>query len=556
VRPTASTLTGVPRSRSALAAALGLLALLGAAGGAAGCRPGAPPTAGEAGAGAAASARSGAVTVELPGPPAGVYSTQGGGAPGNPFARRVLARRPGLEVDPCLERAAEAYAAVDPELVGELPMAFVEHLIHWAGCPDPSARLLSFTSSVDDTDDAVEYFAAALGEDDATTVGVARVEGDPPMRWRWVALAVRRRFELAPVPASAAPGGRLTLQLRVDPAFGSAKVVVTEPDGLVLEHRVGLSAGWAVATVPLSLEHGRQWVEVVAEGARGPEVLALFPVEVGREPRRSWVGELRADEGGISSADQAEALVAGLLARERERHGLRPLTRDRRLDEVARGYSEEMAANGVLAHVSTGSGAVQDRLAAADYPYRFAAENLAEGTSLWDAHEGLLRSPGHRAAILSTEVTRVGVGVARRGLPGDGATWFVTQVFVRPADPPDAFELRRAIESGLEARRAQRGLSTSLDPRLGELATRVAEEVSDGRWMDEALEDRISTEIRALGFGGAGWRTVYGQAWDADALALPTDLESEEVRAAAVGVAVPSAAGGERPATYVVLVVR
>lgn len=496
------------------------------------------------------------VTVELAGPPAEAYRTQGGAGAGSPFARRVLARLPGVKVDPCLERAAAAYAAVDPELAGRLPMAFVEHLLHWAGCPDPSARLVSFTSSVDDTDDVVQRMAETLADDGTTVLGVARIEAAPPMRWRWVALAVRRSFELEPVPASGVPGGSLTLQLRVDPVYEAARVVVTEPHGLVLEHAVGLSGGWAVATVPLSSEVGRQWVEVVADGARGPEVLALFPVAVGRDPDCAWVGELRADESGVETPAQAEALLAHLLARERARHDLRPLQRDRRLDEVARAYSEEMAANGLLAHVSTASGAIQDRLAAAGYRYRFAAENLAEGTSLGDAHDGLLQSPGHRAAILSTESTRFGVGVARRGSPGSPGTWFITQVFARPAEPPARLELRGSIESQLEERRAERGLATPLDPRLGELAARVAEELSDGRWMDGALEERVATEIREVGFGGAGWRTVYGQAWDGESLRLPADLEIGEVRAMGVGVAVPPSDGTARPATYVVLVVR
>jgi hypothetical protein len=157
--------------------------------------------------------------------------------------------------------------------------------------------------------------------------------------------------------------------------------------------------------------------------------------------------------------------------------------------------------------------------------------------------------------MLSTEAARFGVGVARRGSPGSPGTWFITQVFARPAEPPARLELRGSIESQLEERRAERGLATPLDPRLADLAARVAGELSDGRWIDQALQDRLSNEIEALGFGGAAWRTVYGQAWDAEGLRLPADLESGELRAVGVGVAVPAPTGSVRPATYVVVVV-
>ncbi len=349
-----------------------------------------------------------------------------------------MARRlPALGHDPCLERAAAAYANVDPGLAPSLPAAFVEHVLHWAGCPDPSASVFAQTTDGDDPADFVDWLATELAGTDATAVGVVGVELGASAGWRRVGFVVARRFELRPVPSSGEPGTALALQLKVDPAYAAARVHVTQPRGQTRELPVGLGGGWAVASVPLAEEKGRQWVEVMAEAARGPEVLALFPVEVGRPLSHLWVGEAKADESGISTGAAAEELIGRLLARERGRFELPPLERDERLDAVARAYSQEMAETGEIAHVSVASGSIADRLAAAGYEFRFAAENLARGASLVDAHEGLLRSPGHRAAMLEPAVSRLGVGVARGRSPGGGPMWFVTQIFVRPFEARD-----------------------------------------------------------------------------------------------------------------------
>ncbi len=45
-----------------------------------------------------------------------------------------------------------------------------------------------------------------------------------------------------------------------------------------------------------------------------------------------------------------------------------------------------------------------------------------------------MRSPGHRAAILSTSATHVGIGIVSIHRPETGVVYFITQVFARPVD--------------------------------------------------------------------------------------------------------------------------
>jgi uncharacterized protein YkwD len=75
---------------------------------------------------------------------------------------------------------------------------------------------------------------------------------------------------------------------------------------------------------------------------------------------------------------------------------------------------------------ATHHGHVGQRVSAAGYSFRLAAENVAYGrnASLRRLHDGLMRSSGHRRNILNPELREVGVGIVR-----DGEELFVTQVF-------------------------------------------------------------------------------------------------------------------------------
>jgi hypothetical protein len=261
-------------------------------------------------------------------------------------------------------------------------------------------------------------------------VGVVRGPDDPPYRARWIVLLVDRRFTMRPAPTSGEPGGVLTLQFRVDPEFYRALIIVTDPGGGTRTVEPGISGGWVIAGVPLAARRGRQWVELIGHGPNGPQVLALFPIAVGRPPPRAWVGRIRPNESWIGNIAQAEAFAAELIHGTRGRFDLSRLERNSELDAVARSHSLEMAGSDFFAHVSPTTGTVVDRLRAAGFAATFAAENIALGSSLTEAHESLMRSPGHRAAILTTDTTHFGVGVASKTSEEFGTMYLLTQVFV------------------------------------------------------------------------------------------------------------------------------
>jgi hypothetical protein len=311
-------------------------------------------------------------------------------------------------------------------------LAFSEFVLHWSGCPDPFAAVVHILTEDDGDDAFFEELAGVLETVPATHVGVARVPVREPYAWRWTVFLVNRTVEMQAVPTSAAPGSSLALVVRFLRPVEGASVISMGPDGGVVNLSTGLSGNRMLAAVELAGRPGTQWIEVVASDASGPHVVLLFPVEVGREPSRAWVGTRRQDEGWIRDPVTAETYAYGLLDQDRARFGLPALIRDDTLAAVARRHSAEMARTGEIAHVSPATGSVRNRLEAAGFIATFAAENIARSSTISDAQEGLMRSPVHRAAILTPDVSHVGIGIVLSHHDATGDVYFTTQVFAKP----------------------------------------------------------------------------------------------------------------------------
>jgi uncharacterized protein YkwD len=132
--------------------------------------------------------------------------------------------------------------------------------------------------------------------------------------------------------------------------------------------------------------------------------------------------------GGTSEV--ATAIVQQTNA-ERANAGAPALRASARLNQAAQLHADQMARMGRLEHVLSGAQypRPEDRLAAAGYQWSSYAENVAMGqTSVAAVMDAWMHSSGHRANILSTSNTEIGVGFARDAA---GRPYYV-QVFGRP----------------------------------------------------------------------------------------------------------------------------
>jgi uncharacterized YkwD family protein len=104
-----------------------------------------------------------------------------------------------------------------------------------------------------------------------------------------------------------------------------------------------------------------------------------------------------------------------LVNQERSKSGLKPLQIDMSLVKLARMKAQDMIDNNYFSHTSPTYGSPFDMMKAAGVQYRYAGENLAGAPTVDAAHTNLMNSSGHRANILNSNYTKVGIGVVSGG---------------------------------------------------------------------------------------------------------------------------------------------
>ncbi|EPR09199.1 CAP domain-containing protein [Ruminiclostridium papyrosolvens] len=106
--------------------------------------------------------------------------------------------------------------------------------------------------------------------------------------------------------------------------------------------------------------------------------------------------------------------VVELVNAERAKNGLKPLKMNAQVNKTATLKSQDMAKLGYFDHNSPTYGSPFDMMKKYGISYRTAGENIAMGqTTPEQVMKGWMNSPGHRANILKSSFTEIGVGVAK-----------------------------------------------------------------------------------------------------------------------------------------------
>lgn len=129
----------------------------------------------------------------------------------------------------------------------------------------------------------------------------------------------------------------------------------------------------------------------------------------------------------IDNVKNVEEQVLSIVNQERQKQGLRPLQMDWELQRVARTKSQDMAQRNYFSHTSPTYGSPFDMMKQFGISYRAAGENIASGQRTpQEVMNSWMNSSGHRANILKSEFTHIGVGYYRGG--NYGHMW--TQMFI------------------------------------------------------------------------------------------------------------------------------
>ncbi len=130
---------------------------------------------------------------------------------------------------------------------------------------------------------------------------------------------------------------------------------------------------------------------------------------------------------GMTRLTADEQLMFNLVNQERVKQGLNPLKIDMELVKLARLKSQDMVDLNYFSHQSPTYGSPFDMMRSAGISYRRAGENLAGSPTVERAHNSLMNSPGHRANILNSHYTHVGIGIVEGSRYGK----IFTQMFIQ-----------------------------------------------------------------------------------------------------------------------------
>ncbi|WHX24978.1 CAP domain-containing protein [Virgibacillus halodenitrificans] len=135
-----------------------------------------------------------------------------------------------------------------------------------------------------------------------------------------------------------------------------------------------------------------------------------------KQPAQPDKKEEQTNQTQSQQLSQFEQEVFELTNQEREKNGLAPLKVDVELSKVAREKSRDMAANNYFSHNSPTYGSPFDMMKQFGITYRAAGENIAKGQRTpEEVVNAWMNSEGHRANILSSKYTHIGIGYVEQG---------------------------------------------------------------------------------------------------------------------------------------------
>ena len=183
--------------------------------------------------------------------------------------------------------------------------------------------------------------------------------------------------------------------------------------------------------------------------------------------------------------------------------GLLPLTADANLMRLAREHAEEMAIQGFISH-NQPSGNVAVRMNRAGYKYETVRENLIKARMIPDAHSDLLKSPDHNINILATDVTHIGIGIAKGDPERHGGYLFIAEIFTLPRNDYEPSQIKESLTDHVEKLQRENLVHAKQNSTLEKMASGSLDTLSDSYTREDLrnLLAKSADELHKTGHSG------------------------------------------------------
>ncbi|MBI5527243.1 MAG: hypothetical protein HY897_12990 [Deltaproteobacteria bacterium] len=243
-------------------------------------------------------------------------------------------------------------------------------------------------------------------------------------------ICAKKIAEISPIGRQYANGSNVVLKGVLLQGYTRPRVFVSQPSGQVSKIEPGVGAEGFGATLKFDGGPGKYLVQVMATGKSGPEVAVVVPVYV--EIRMADIMKditsplVTTDPSKGVDAKKAEEMLGNAINFERSKMNLKPLKPLAELHTLAKTKSKLMADAKQFGH-NVKKVSLESSLKHAMVTYSTAGENIGVNSSPKMGHYLFMNSPAHRANILSSVMTRFGVGVEKTK---DTDEYYITEIFV------------------------------------------------------------------------------------------------------------------------------
>lgn len=255
-----------------------------------------------------------------------------------------------------------------------------------------------------------EHWLGSFSDGGQRRCGISRDTGRNGTRYAAVVSDVFADL-VKPLPIRVRTGQWLDLEVHLLGDASDAKVILEGPRNEPGVVPSTINQSEVRSRFPMS-GPGSWLIQVLATTDTGPRPVVEAEVFVDEKPPeqlelRPAPGESARGQGEDSAQDLYLMLNAARVS-----EGRKALSRDQRLDRLAREHATAMLAAGHIGH-DVGDGSPKSRLENAGVFAALAGENVAHAADVLRAHRALWTSPSHRSNILHRGFRNVGLGVVR-----------------------------------------------------------------------------------------------------------------------------------------------
>ncbi len=246
----------------------------------------------------------------------------------------------------------------------------------------------------------------------------------------------KRIVETFDIPKILTVGSYINLSFHIRPGYKEPVVYYSPPSGGVSKIRPAVNEkGEFFDSYQLEGGSGKYLVQIIAKGPSGAEPVFLIPVYAGMD-----IGEIKKelmtyinleDNTKNVSAEEGKEMLFKAINYERKKMNIGSVKLNPVLSQIAYEKSKMMAEKQLFGHEVEGK-KTEDMLKERKIKFGKMAENIGLNSSPRMAHFLFMSSPSHKANILESAFSEVGIGIYKAG--DEDPQWFITEIFILPTE--------------------------------------------------------------------------------------------------------------------------